>query len=165
MAFAMLNRILHGSLPKPLGIVLSGKSSPTHPFEPPRLSRLTGKDLVEKLRTFAGTPPELLDNEELMHFVAPVLRADFALGESFRFVDVHPGVAQVPALVLAGEADETPVESVFAWQDVFAQSCLTASFAGGHFFINNNPAVLTCVNAWLARFVRPVRESCPRTVC
>jgi medium-chain acyl-[acyl-carrier-protein] hydrolase len=165
MAFSMLNRILHTSLPRPLGVVLSGKSSPTHAFEPPRLSRLAGAHLIEKLRTLAGTPPDLLYNEELMNLVAPILRADFALGESFRFADVHPGIAQIPALVMAGAADETPVESVFAWSDVFGQSCMTAGFEGGHFFINDNPAVLTYLNAFLARVaVRSVQASCPRTV-
>lgn len=154
MAFAMLNRILHTSLPRPLGVILSGKSSPTHAFKSPRLSTLTGAHLVEKLRTFAGTPPELLDNEELMNLFAPILRADFALGESFRFGDVHPGIARIPALVIAGVADEIPVESVFAWQDVFSRFCSTASFEGGHFFINDNPAVLTYVNAFLARIAK-----------
>lgn len=151
MAFTMLNRILHASLPAPLGIVISGKDSPVQPFERPQFSRLTGAALRDRLQRFAGTPTELLDNEELMSLVAPVLRADFALGESFRFRNVHADVARVPALVLAGEEDEIPVANVLAWQRVFAHSCVTASFAGGHFFIHSNPAVLTYLNAFLAK--------------
>jgi medium-chain acyl-[acyl-carrier-protein] hydrolase len=151
LAFAVLDRILREALPPPLGIVLSGKASPTCDSRRERWSLLPDDQIIHKVRSFGGTPEEVLCDPDLMCMVLPILRADFALGESFQLTTSHHAVAAVPALILAGREDHVPVAEVFAWTDLFSRSAVTASFDGGHFFINHGNAVVDCINGFLRR--------------
>lgn len=138
MAFALANRLARLGARMPEAIILSAKRSPTVDFAAERLSTLSEEDFLKKLKELDGTPAELLDNIDFMRFFSPVIRADFALGESFRLGMVHPTLAAVPTMLLAGEDDGMPVADVFAWKDIFLQS-RTAILKGGHFFINTDP--------------------------
>jgi hypothetical protein len=45
---------------------------------------MTDAELLEELRSFAGTPAEALNDPELMELVLPTIRADFKLVETYR---------------------------------------------------------------------------------
>ena len=40
---------------------------------------------IEKLREMNGTPPEILAHEELMDLMAPIVRADFTISETYTY--------------------------------------------------------------------------------
>ncbi|MDN3578317.1 thioesterase domain-containing protein [Chitinimonas viridis] len=138
MAFVMLNRLLHAGARPPEAIILSAKPAPGSDRSRAPMSQLPEAQFLEKLRSLDGTPPELLADPEIMRLFAPAIRADFALGENYVAESLHPGIRQIPALILAGEQDEMAVSDVFAWREMFDQAqCL--SMQGKHFFINSNP--------------------------
>lgn len=147
MAVAVANRLARLGARMPDAIIISGKRSPTVPYEGEKLSALSEEKFLEKLKDLNGTPRELLENIEFMRLFSPSIRADFSLGETFRLGTVHPALAAVPALLLAGEDDGMPVADVFAWKEIFAHSSELA-LAGDHFFINSNAAF----EAALSRF-------------
>jgi medium-chain acyl-[acyl-carrier-protein] hydrolase len=138
MAFAVLNSLLKLGAPAPQAIVLSAKAAPTVPPRHEPVSALPEPQFLEKLKELDGTPQELLDDLELMRFLSPMIRADFRLGETFAMPAPDPGLAAIPALILAGRDDAMPPEDVFAWRSLFPHS-RQATLAGGHFCINTDP--------------------------
>ncbi|MEH6421457.1 thioesterase II family protein [Pseudomonas sp. CGJS7] len=160
MAFAVANRLLQLGAPAPRAIALSAKCSPTVNKPRERVSELPDDRFIAKLSSLNGTPRELLNNPEIMQLFFPALRADFAVGENFRLPAVHPQLARIPALIVAGEHDETLVADVFAWGELFQDSRQVA-MAGGHFFINTNPAFVRTLHAFLQAHCLPEAELVP----
>lgn len=154
MAFATANRLLELGAPAPAGIVLSGKRSPSRNTERERVSALPDDEFLDRLRALNGTPGELLDNPDIMRLFFPAIRADFATGETYQLGNIHPGLAAVPALVLAGANDTAGVAQVFAWTDLFpsARTCL---LDGDHFFINTDPAFPGMIRAFCSAALGP----------
>ncbi|MGO1069148.1 thioesterase II family protein [Lysobacter sp. CA199] len=160
MAFSAANRLLQLGAPAPRAIALSAKCSPTVDRPRERVSELPEDRFLAKLKSLNGTPPALLNDPELMQLFFPALRADFSLGENFRLPEVHPQLARIPGLILAGEHDETQVDDVFAWRDLFKESQQVA-MAGGHFFINTNPAFARTLGAFFRAQCAPEAQPVP----
>lgn len=85
----------------------------THPLPGARLrlfccpfagdSAVCDGELLTKLCDYAGTPPEMLANQELMALLLPAIRADFALLSRYRYRQ-RPRL-DVPMNVQAGYYD------------------------------------------------------------
>lgn len=122
-------------------LFVSGCEAPSDRSPSKYLHRLPDAELIEELKRFDGTPPEILEHRELMELVLPTIRADFTLAENYAYV---PGPSlPMPMTVLAGREDddceasrirswsrETECEVDFAWLD------------GGHFFIQSQRAAV-----------------------
>ena len=81
-----------------------------------------------------GTPAEILKNAELMDLLLPLLRADLALQERYRFRADAP--LDFPVCAMAGASDD--IVSLAAINDWERQTTRTFSrylFPGGHFFV------------------------------
>lgn len=133
-------------------LFVSGRGDPRAALPGPRraLHTLPDAELIEELRGLAGTPPEVLANEELMRLVLPALRADFAVHETYRH-ERRPALG-CPLVVLGGANDVlAPPTSLQAWRDHTRAGCEQLTFPGGHFFIHTaREAVLAAVAARLA---------------
>jgi surfactin synthase thioesterase subunit len=111
--------------------------------------------LVDELRSLNGTPPELLDNRELLQLVLPVVRADFHLCGSY----CRPRRAPLdcPLLVLAGMDDQEvsqPHENLTAWHAETSGACQVEMLDGDHFFIEKRQdAVISLVVESLSKAV------------
>ena len=153
MAFLVANGLLEQGMPAPIGIMLSAKQSPTSTMPREQVSRLSEDEFVKKLKAIGGTPKELLENHDLMAMCSPSIRADFSLGETFEMPILHPSLSRVPALIIAGDTDEIPLQEVFAWTDVLPCG-RTASLVGGHFLIQSNSAFPKMVEAFLDEHIQ-----------
>ncbi len=97
------------------------------------------KEFLAELRSLSGTPPELLENRELLDLVMPVLRADFHLAGSYRFQPRPP--LSIPVLVLGGTQDEevsSPPEKLAAWSLVTTGPTRIQMISAGHFFLDSH---------------------------
>ena len=87
----------------------------------------------EALRDLSGTPDAVLEHEELMELMLPVLRADFELHETYQ-----PGSAQpVPCPLVAFGGDDDPnvsVNELTAWEGFTAGAFRHIVYPGHHFF-------------------------------
>ena len=63
-------------------LIVSG-SRPPHIPEPNPICNLPKREFIRELTRFAGTPKEILGNEEMMNFFIPLLRADFEMDEKY----------------------------------------------------------------------------------
>lgn len=150
IAYALAQRLQrdHGSAPRHL--ILSAKRPPHFARERP-LHSLPRPALMEELVTLAGTPSEVLANAELMDLMLPVLRADFALGETY--VPSLQAPLPCPATLIAGSADPeaTPAE-VGEWARYVDTVARREVIDGGHFFIHHSrEALLEIVKEVLSR--------------
>jgi medium-chain acyl-[acyl-carrier-protein] hydrolase len=88
------------------------------------------------LKNLNGTPPEVFANQELLDLVLPVLRADFAVCDSYQYYAEAP--LECPITAFAGQADRgVPVEAIAGWSAQTSASFELHEFTGDHFFIRS----------------------------
>lgn len=118
----------------PLQLFVSAYHAPQLLPEAPSLHALSQVELIEKLRRFHGTPEAVLQSEELMQLILPMLKADFTLCESYRYIDDEP--FSLPFSVFGGLQDDTvSYDALQGWHDQTRGRCLVRMFPGNHFFL------------------------------
>lgn len=99
----------------------------------------TGGD--EELRHLNGTPKAVLENDELMQLFVPILRADFAVLETYHYTPEPPLNCSIS--VFGGLLDsEVSCDELQAWQEQTTASYSLNMFPGDHFFINSAQSLL-----------------------
>lgn len=130
-----------GQVPGPVHLLVSGHRAPQLPDLRPPAHQLPEPQLLEALRDLEGTPEEVLQHEELLQLLLPVLRADFAICETYTYVPQPP--LACPISVFGGLRDpNVPYESILAWKQHTTKTCQVHFFAGGHFFWQDDPTNL-----------------------
>src|SRR5208337_356763 len=74
----------------PVRLIVSASPAPQFPHRDRPIHSSPEKEFVEQLRRLNGTARELLEHEELMEIVLPLLRADFALYETYVYSPEAP---------------------------------------------------------------------------
>lgn len=127
---------LHG-LTLPTRLFLSGCHAPQYRNAPRQLHTLPDDAFTAVLGTYKGTPPEVLQNRELMQLLLPSIRADFALAENYRYRSGP--LLPMPISVFAGKQDDNKAPGqVEGWARETAKACSITWFEGGHFFVNSD---------------------------
>jgi medium-chain acyl-[acyl-carrier-protein] hydrolase len=128
----------------PARLILSGSPAP-HLRDLSDPAHLLDDDaLAARIRSYNGTPPELLESTELLALFLPVIRADFALVETWPVPEVAP--LPVPFTVLAGVDDATvTLEQLEGWRAWTSVSCDLRWVPGDHFFIASSRAAVLAV--------------------
>ena len=94
------------------------------------------------MRQLNGTTEEVLNNHELMELLIPILRADFAILETYTYADEAP--LNCPISVFGGLQDkEVSIEQLEAWQAQTVNSFSLKMLPGDHFFINSSQTFLS----------------------
>ncbi len=149
IAYELTRELRKRGLPGPRHLVLAAKRAPHLPEREAVLYDLPYAQFVERLRELKATPPEVLDNAELMEILEPMLRADFAQSDTYVFEPDAPLRAQ--ATLFGGRQDENvPRDELLAWRELFEGAVALVEFDGDHFFIHQERArVLAHVRAIL----------------
>ncbi|WP_212003986.1 thioesterase II family protein [Chitinophaga sp. HK235] len=102
---------------------------------------LNDGDFKEELRELGGTPPEILENDELYRFFSPILRADYKILE----IDEDPTEKEItirtPIYAIMGGDEETSSQ-IENWRRFTTGDFQFEILSGGHFFIYDHPATL-----------------------
>ncbi|ELR66774.1 thioesterase [Photobacterium marinum] len=98
---------------------------------------LSDAELIEELKFLNGSPPEVLENEELMSFLLPIIRADFSLSEWLLRNDVNTKTS-VPIRVIGARNDiEVDYKKLHLWRENASQEIKISLMEGEHFFIHD----------------------------
>jgi surfactin synthase thioesterase subunit len=153
LAFELARLCRRYSGVQPSRLFVSGCNAPRHLNPSRNLHKLPDAGLIEALRGYNGTPPELLEHRELMELVLPAVRADFALVEEYSY-ELQP-LLQIPLTVLGGRSDDrTAAAQLGAWCEETAGECRLHWFEGDHFFIDSGRAqVLTFMNKQMRELI------------
>jgi medium-chain acyl-[acyl-carrier-protein] hydrolase len=130
----------------PLRLFVSGHNAPQYAYAGPPIFALPDGEFAEKIRELNGTDDEVLDNPELRELVLPILRADFALSETYRYVERPP--LDCPITCFSGLRDPYIVrEELDDWHIHTRAAFSVRMFSGDHFFIRTDQSSLLRVLA------------------
>jgi surfactin synthase thioesterase subunit len=135
LAFEIARSLRQSGRVMPRMLVLSGCPAPHSIVITEPLHKLADDELMNVLEErYGGIPTAVGANPELWSLLAPVIRADFEMIETYAYVDERP--LDVPLLVLGG-TDDAAVSAgrLMEWRRHTAQACNVRLLPGGHFFL------------------------------
>jgi surfactin synthase thioesterase subunit len=122
----------------PRHVFVSAHRAPQLPARITSVHLADDDTILRRLRRYGGTPREVYEQPELVAAVLPSLRRDFAVSETYRFVDPTPLRGSLTAF--GGEDDDSAGPGAMdAWRDVVEGKFRSHTFDGGHFFWNDDP--------------------------
>lgn len=140
-AFCLARWLRQRKGPEPRRLVVSARAAPHLPLLRPPVHALPEARFIEELRFYDATPTAVLADAELRALFLPVLRADFALFETYTHEAEPP--LDCPIVALSGSTDHTVSEErIAAWQEHTTGAFTLHRIPGGHFFLNTAQAEL-----------------------
>lgn len=134
VAYELIRRLRRDGRPRPLHLVASGRWAPHLQDPEPPVHALPREELIAALRRYDGTPEEVLDHREIMDLLLPLLRADFAIGDTYVHRAEPP--VEVPITAVAGEEDpRVTADSLAAWGEHTRAPFAAHRMPGGHFYL------------------------------
>lgn len=125
----------------PLHLFVSGRRAPQIPNLEPPIHTLPESAFLEELRRLKGTPQAVLENAELMQLLIPILKADFAVNETYVYTNEPP--LECPITTFGGLQDvEVSCEHLEAWANQTSASFSLQLLPGNHFFLHSAQSLL-----------------------
>jgi medium-chain acyl-[acyl-carrier-protein] hydrolase len=141
IAFELARYFRKQGLPEPVRLFASGHTAPDFPAVHAPIHHLPDPEFLAELRSLNGTPEAVLANRELMELLLPILRADFAINETYVCEPDAP--LNLPISVYGGLRDrDVTRESLEAWKKHTRAEFTLQMFNGDHFFLQNNQQTL-----------------------
>lgn len=140
VAFELARRLQQDGGPAPECLIVSGRVAPHRPLSRAPIYQLSREEFIEGLRSLGGTPPEVLDSDEVMSMIEPMLRADLAVHESYAYHSEPRLTCDVYAFGALSDA-EAGRSDVEAWREVTDGTFDVQMMPGGHFFLRSAQAL------------------------
>ena len=141
----------------PLHVFVSGRRAPQQPAREEPIHDLPEPEFIEKLRELNGTPEEVLQHAELMKLLVPVLRADFAVNETYTYTEEEPFDFGISAFGGLGDVEVTK-EDVENWRVHTRGRFRMRMLPGDHFFLHSAKDLITEA---IARDLAELRQTVP----
>jgi medium-chain acyl-[acyl-carrier-protein] hydrolase len=153
ISFELARRLQSKHRVEPLHLFVSGAGAPRVPSRELPLYALPEAEFIEAVGGLNGTPRELLESEELMQLMLPILRADFAVCETYTYR--NGSILNCPITAFGGLQDRRLHRSdIKAWSEETNSSFHMQMFPGDHFFLHTAaPLLLPLLAAELNRLV------------
>ena len=140
ISFELAREIRRQNCFGPIHLFVSGRRAPQLPDPDPPIHRLPEAAFVDELKRLNGTPDAVLQNSELMELFLPVLRADFAILETYDYVPEVPLNCSITAF--GGFHDfKANAKELAAWRDQTSGNFTLEMFPGGHFFFQKSKSL------------------------
>jgi medium-chain acyl-[acyl-carrier-protein] hydrolase len=145
LGFELARHLRRGGQPLPVHLFVSGHQAPQLPDRNPPLHALPEREFIEKLRELNGTPEEVLKHAELLQLLIPILRADFAVCETYVFG--ADAALECPISAYSGLGDGYVTrEELESWREHTTNRFTIRMFPGDHFYLNTaRPYLLQAV--------------------
>ncbi len=118
----------------PVRLFMSGHRAPQLPDPDPPTYHLPEPAFIEELRRLQGTSEEVLQNTELLRLLMPLLRADFTLCETYKYIHAKP--LNIPILAFGGLQDTSiSRDEISAWREQTCAPFTLRFFTGNHYFL------------------------------
>ena len=154
VAFELARTLMQRGQPTPVRLFLSGARAPQLPVKE-KAHRLSDQDFLAKLRQFNGLPNELLEHQDLITSVLPVIKNDFRLFEEHDFKSGDP--LSIPISVFGGLEDQNvSIGDLLGWSIHTSKAFRSRFLKGHHFFLFSSLAAIATyikedLNACLSR--------------
>lgn len=135
-AILLARKLADNNHPPPIHIFITGTTGPSAPSREEKKRHLLGKkEFITEIRELEGSPDEILDNEELLNYFEPILRADFTISENYTYHEHEP--LDIPLTVITGMQEDMTTEDIQLWQKESKYRVDFRRMPGKHFFIFN----------------------------
>ncbi len=137
LAFEWVRILRKNQMQTPFVLFLSAFGAPHLTPKPNKnLHLLPDSELLLELKRLQGTPLEVLEHQELMQLLLPMIRADLKMLETYRYGPEFP--LDIPFRILGGKQDAEVEEfRLSAWKDLTTASFKQKYFEGDHFFVQS----------------------------
>jgi medium-chain acyl-[acyl-carrier-protein] hydrolase len=151
VGFELARELRRQSGVQPVRLFVSADRAPQIPLPERPIHALPEGEFLLELRRLNGTPGKVLEHAELMRIMLPILRADFAVYETYAYSAEPPLDCVISSF--GGLQDRKVCRSdLEAWRDQTRASFSLRMFPGDHFFLNTNQSLLLQV---LSQELRP----------
>lgn len=134
LAFELTRLLRREHGPEPLHLFVSGHGAPHKPSTESPIHALPDAEFILEVQRYEGMPQEVLESEDLMRYLIPILRADFSVNESFVYTEEPPLRSSITAY--GGLRDEkVSRDDIEAWREQTTANFEFLMFPGGHFFL------------------------------
>jgi medium-chain acyl-[acyl-carrier-protein] hydrolase len=136
IAFELTRHLRRNNLPQPQILFVSACGAPHIPDPHPSIHLLPDSDFVNSLQQLNGIPSELLQQDDVLQMLLPMLRADFEAMESYIYTSDNSPL-RCPIVAFGGLHDpRVSRERVEGWGSYTNARFSSQYFPGDHFFIN-----------------------------
>jgi medium-chain acyl-[acyl-carrier-protein] hydrolase len=119
-------------------LIVSAVDAPNLLPIPPRLHDLPDADFLNAIRDFGGTPEAILQHQELVAMMLPIMRADIKLLETYQYEAEAP--LDIPLYALGGLTDTVVArQNLLDWEQQGGGPWQSQFFPGNHFYIRQSP--------------------------
>jgi len=135
VSFELARQLRRQYAVQPVRLFISADRAPQIPNRDPPIHNLPEGEFLVELRRLNGTPREVLEDEELRQIMLPLLRADFAVYETYGYSTEPP--LNCPISAFGGLQDHRVSRGdLEAWREQTSVSFSLRMFPGDHFFLN-----------------------------
>lgn len=142
LIFELYYKICKENLKKPVHMYFSGQEAPCVRRKTAKKHILPDDEFLEEVIKMGGTPKEILENEELLQYILPILRSDFKLIENYVYREKDSKI-ECDVTVFSGKDDDVTMDELYAWKNHCNQGFELFTLEGNHFFIYNNVDKIT----------------------
>ena len=141
VSFELARELRRRGSRQPAHVFAAACAAPHIPDRDPAIHDLPDEELIAEMRRLNGTPDEILRNEELMHLLIPLMRADAAIHETY--VHAEEERLDVPITAVGGLSDpKANREDMDAWRLHTRSEFVVRMVPGDHFFIHSAQATV-----------------------
>jgi surfactin synthase thioesterase subunit len=141
VGFELARQLRRQGQPSPEQLFISAHRAPQLADAYAPIHQLADSAFLMRLQTLYETPPDVLDDPELVELYLPLMRADLAVCETYVYTPEDP--LDCPITVFGGTKDgSVGREELSAWS-VHTRSCFNLQmFPGNHFFLRSNRVLM-----------------------
>ena len=141
IGFELARQLRRQSGVQPVRLFVSADRAPQIPQRDRPIHALPEGEFLVELHRLNGIPGKVLEEVELMQIMLPVLRADFAVYETYVYSTEPP--LNCPISTFGGLQDHRVSRGdLEAWRDQTSASFSLRMFSGDHFFWNTTQPLL-----------------------
>jgi len=141
IGYLVARKLIENNHKPPLHLFITGTCGPSSAARSAKNRHLLPKDeFIEELKNLDGIPDEILQNDDLLSYIEPILRADFKTCETYKYQDQPP--LNIPFTVITGTDEEMTSEDIQLWQKESDYAVDFRQIPGKHFFIFKYPRVI-----------------------
>jgi len=146
ISYALAQYLRQQQAVQPYHLFVSGHRAPHRPPLHPPVHQADETTFLNRLRRLGGTSPKFFEMPELIEMMLPMLRADFAIWETYRHEAQAP--LTYPITAFGSEQDsEAKTADMEAWREHTVGTFSLHMFPGGHFYWQDRlPQLLTLVS-------------------
>ena len=133
IGYLVTRRIAQENLPMPIHLFFSGAKPPFTIEEEPPVHLFSRDELIGELRKLGGIPDRILNNEKLIDFLEPIMRADFRAIRTYQHQRTLP--FNLPLTIIIGTCENISRKQAMLWQQETSKQIELKFFEGDHFFI------------------------------